>query len=137
MRDHVKILGILQIVLGALGGLVALAVLAVFGLAGAAVGTAAVQQDPDAILALPIFGGIGMALFILILILSLPSIFAGVGLLQMRPWARILTIVLCALNLLNVPIGTAIGIYGLWVMLNKETEQMFRGVASTGPTAGI
>jgi hypothetical protein len=48
-----------------------------------------------------------------------------VGLLKFQPWARVLTIVLCAINLLNVPFGTALGIYGLWVLLNSETEQLF------------
>jgi len=36
-----------------------------------------------------------------------------------------LTIVLSALDLLHVPFGTILGIYGLWVMLKPETEQLF------------
>jgi hypothetical protein len=34
-------------------------------------------------------------------------------------------IVLSALDLFNIPLGTALGIYGFWVLLNKETEQLF------------
>jgi hypothetical protein len=58
-------------------------------------------------------------------LLSLPGLIAGVGLLNLRPWARTLAIVLSALNLLHVPFGTALGIYGLWVLLQEETERIF------------
>ncbi len=76
-------------------------------------------------LAAPLLGFIGGVLFFLIAVLAVPGIIAGVGLLKYRPWARILTIVLSALQLFSVPIGTAVGIYGLWTMLNNETEQLF------------
>jgi hypothetical protein len=58
--------------------------------------------------------------------LSLPGLIIGIGLMQFRPWARIAGIVLSALDLVSVPpFGTALGIYGLWVLLNNETERMF------------
>jgi hypothetical protein len=37
-----------------------------------------------------------------------------------------LTIVLSAIELLHVPFGTALGIYGLWVLLSPPTEELFR-----------
>ena len=36
-------------------------------------------------------------------------------------------IVVAVLNLIHVPFGTAVGIYGLWVLFNKETEQLLSG----------
>ena len=122
MATHVKVLGIIYIVMGALGVLGALAVLLLFGgLAGIAGGVA----DPDARVAIPILGGLGGFLFLLVLVLSLPAVIAGVGLLQFKPWGRILGIIMSAISLVNVPIGTAIGIYGLWALLNRETELLF------------
>ena len=59
------------------------------------------------------------------MLLSLPGIIAGIGLLKFRPWARILTIVLSALNLMNIPFGTILGVYGLWVMLSDEGSRLF------------
>jgi len=118
---HVKVLAWLYIIFGALGtltGLGLMAVLSFIGIAGAA-------SDPDAWLALPILGITGAALGVFILILSLPGIIAGVGLLKYRPWARILTIVLSALNLMNIPFGTILGIYGLWVMLSDDGSRLF------------
>jgi hypothetical protein len=126
MATHVKVLGILYIVLGALGVLGALVVLLVFGGVAGIVGGVG---DPDARIAVPILGGLGGFLFLLVLVMSLPAVIAGVGLLQFRPWGRILGIVMSAISLLNVPIGTAIGIYGLWALLNRETEALFARAA--------
>jgi hypothetical protein len=38
-------------------------------------------------------------------------------------------IVLSALGLMSIPVGTALGIYGLWVLLNEETARMFSSPA--------
>jgi len=50
---------------------------------------------------------------------------AGYGLLKYKSWARILAIILAILNLVLFPIGTLIGVYTLWVMLNGETKALF------------
>jgi hypothetical protein len=121
MDTHVKVLAWLYIIFGILGTLLGLgfmALLSFIGIAGAA-------SDPDAWMALPILGITGAALGVFLLIVSLPGIIAGAGLLKYRPWARILTIVLSALNLMNFPIGTVLGIYGLWVMLSDEGSRLF------------
>jgi hypothetical protein len=64
-----------------------------------------------------------------VLLISLPGLIAGVGLLQFKPWARILAIIISALDLFGFPFHTALGIYGLWVLLNRETEQLFASTA--------
>jgi hypothetical protein len=121
MDTHVKVLAWLYIVFGVLGtlfGLGMMALLGIIGLAGAA-------SDPDAWMAVPILGLTGVALGVFILMLSLPGIIAGAGLLKFRPWARILTIVISALNLVNFPFGTILGVYGLWVMLSNDGARLF------------
>jgi hypothetical protein len=123
MLTHVKILAVLNIVLGVLGILIGFFVLLLMGGLGAIAGLAG--HSHDAILALPILGGIGVFIFGLIAIISIPGVIAGIGLLKFRPWSRILTIVLSAFHLLNVPFGTAIGIYGLWVLLSDEGQRLF------------
>jgi hypothetical protein len=123
MLTHVKILAVLNIVLGVLGILAGLFVLLIMGGLGAIAGFAG--HSRDSILALPILGGIGVFIFGLITIFSIPGIIAGIGLLKLRPWSRILTIVLSAFHLLNVPFGTAIGIYGLWILLSDEGQRLF------------
>lgn len=134
MTDHVRILGILFIVGGAFGLLVAGLFVVIFGLGALGIAGAAMQENREAILAIPIIGAIATILVGLIVVCSIPGIAAGVGLLKYQPWARILSIVLSALNLLNVPVGTALGIYGLWVLLNKDTEKLF--LSPPVPAAG-
>ena len=66
----------------------------------------------------------------LILVKAAAGFFAGWGLLQRESWARLLTIVLGFLALINIPFGTALGIYTLWVLLpagaDEEYEQQVR-----------
>ena len=125
MEQHVKVLGVLYIVLGVLGIIGALVTLLVFGGVAGFLGIAA-QEEPDARIAVPIVGAIGVGVFFFLLVISLPGIIAGYGLLQFRPWARIVTILLSALNLMNFPLGSLVGAYGLWVMLSAETEPLFK-----------
>jgi hypothetical protein len=126
VHTHIKVVAVIFIVLSALGILGAVVMMTVFGVAAGAVGA---SGDPDARIALPIIGAVGTTLVIVTLVLSIPGLIAGFGLLKLKTWARILGIVLCALHLINVPIGTIFGIYGLWVLLNKETERIFRSAA--------
>jgi hypothetical protein len=57
------------------------------------------------------------------------GIVAGWGLLERRPWARMLAIVLGCLNLVDMPFGTALGIYTLWVLLPTKSEEEYRTVS--------
>ena len=128
MELHVKILAVFHIVFGLIGLMAALAILIVFGGAAGAAGFAA-ANEPDAWLAVPILSIIGSVLMLIALTLSVPGIIGGWGLLTQRAWARILMIVLSAINLINIPFGTLLGIYGLWVLLTRETELLFREAA--------
>jgi hypothetical protein len=123
MAQHVKILGILHIIYGALGVFVGLLALLIMGGIAGMVGVT--DHSPDSALAIPILGGIGALVFIILLAISLPGIIVGFGLLHFKPWARLLTLVLSALELFSIPFGTALGIYGFWVLLKPETEQLF------------
>jgi hypothetical protein len=118
MGNHVRVVGILWIVWSSMGILAGLFVLTFFGTIGIAAGT----DDPRAF---PIIAGIGMAVFTFVAILSLPGLLAGWGLLKYRPWARILAIILSFLKLLVFPLGTALGIYSIWVLFHDKTRRLF------------
>ena len=64
---------------------------------------------------------IGESIGIFLFILALPGFICGYGLLTKKSWSRIFGIVLSCLSLLNIPFGTAIGIYGLWILFKDET----------------
>ncbi len=52
---------------------------------------------------------------IIILFFSIPSIIGGVGLLNNKSWSLTLLLVLGCFKLFSFPIGTAIGIYTIYV----------------------
>jgi len=54
------------------------------------------------------------------------GIATGWGLLQRATWARMLAIVLGCVSLVDMPFGTAIGIYSLWVLLPAASEEEYR-----------
>ena len=122
MTTHVKVLGALYLALSALSLLCALFLALAVGTAGAIVGSAA--DAHDAAVALPIIGIAGTALVAFLVIVSLPGLIAGIGLLKFRPWARVVGIIVAVLYLVHIPFGTIIGIYGLWVLLSRETESV-------------
>lgn len=64
-----------------------------------------------------------MAPFIalLTLVLSIGAVMTGYGLLTRKPWARSLAMVMSVLSLLKLPVGTALGIYTLWVMAPRSS----------------
>jgi hypothetical protein len=117
MRDHVRILAWCFIVYSAIIVLVGVGIGSIVLFGGA------ISGDREAIL---ITGAVGAGIACFLIVLSLPGMLAGIGLLKMRPWARILAIVLGVLHILSFPLGTALGIYTLWVLLNVETETLFR-----------
>ncbi len=83
-------------------------------------------NDADALIAAPILMAIGTFVFFLIAVLSVPRVICGVGLLSFRPWARILGIIISAISLLDVPFGTALGGYGLWVLFADQSQPLFQ-----------
>lgn len=122
MDTHVKVLGALQIAFGAIGLMMAMLLLFVFGGAAGIVGA---SGDPHSSIAIPIIGLTGVALVTFLLVTSLPGVIVGIGLLRLRPWARIAGIVISIIGLMMIPFGTIVGIYGLWVLFSKETERLF------------
>lgn len=129
MQTHVKILGVLYLVVSAFFLLMALFLLLVVGGTAGIVGATA---DPeDAAIAIPILGFAGTALAMFLGVFSLPGLATGYGLLTFRPWARVVGVVLSAVSLINLPVGTALGAYGLWVLLSKDTEPLFEEPVAT------
>jgi hypothetical protein len=116
MRQHVTVVGILHIALGALWIMAAIIVFTVLVL------VAFLPEDVEGQVALMAVG-IGVPLFLLVL--SVPQLIGGIFLLRYRPWARYVVMIVGALGLLSIPIGTAVGLYTLWALMQEETAQLF------------
>ena len=112
--EHIRLLGILWLALSALnavGGMVLL-ILAntVF---------AHLHELPNVPPDVPsgFLHALFSALGTIVLLKAAAGFLAGWGLLQRESWARMLAIILAFLALFNIPFGTALGIYTLWVLL--------------------
>jgi len=119
MKQHVSFVGALHIAFGILGLIGALTVFIVFNFAQ---GFAEVEVEP---LAGEILSFLGGGISLLIAFFALLGIIGGIGLFSHKNWARVLVMIVSALNCLNIPIGTAKGVYSIWVLMQKETMELF------------
>jgi hypothetical protein len=53
----------------------------------------------------------------------------GFALLNRKPWGRTLAIVAAVLSLIKIPIGTALGIYTLWVLIPGQSGAEYEALA--------
>lgn len=117
MEKHVNLLAALQIGFRLLGLIVAGIIFALLHFIGDFTG----EYEPQMVLSI-----IANVMIVVVTILSLPGIIAGIGLFRKKEWARILTLILSVLDLVRFPIGTAIGVYSIWVLAQPETVELFR-----------
>lgn len=125
MGKHVTVLGSLYIAFSLVSLLVAAIVFVTL------TGGGILSRDASTFLVASTFGTIISAYFAA---MALPALIGGIGLLKYRGWARILVLVLGFLNLLNIPFGTVLGGYTIWVLLNDDVTEMFAGA---GRRAGV
>ncbi|MDX9904645.1 MAG: hypothetical protein RB288_11295 [Bacteroidales bacterium] len=126
MKKHVSVAAILQIVFGSLNVIAALAIAFAFGF---------VDQFVDDPMAIKVLGLVGTPLIVLFLMIGGAMVAGGIGLLSCKPWARILTLVMAALGLLNIPIGTLKGVYIIWALVQTETVSLFDKGCPKSPVA--
>ena len=120
VETHVRVLAILYLAFAGLSVLFGLGMLLLTGAVSGIVGTSG-----DTGFAIPFIRLGGTAAAVFCFAWAVPGFVVGAGLLKRRPWARILGIVLSALSLMHVPFGTALGVYGLWILFHRDTEQLF------------
>lgn len=57
------------------------------------------------------------------------AFFAAWGLLERQSWGRVVAIIAAVLSLWHIPLGTALGIYTLWVLMPSASESEYRNLA--------
>ncbi len=121
MRKHVELLGVLYFVWGALAAIVGVSLLALaFG--AAAIATSA---GPDRRLAAGLTAATFAGLAAVALIWGVIHVWDAVAVRHHRAVARAVGIAMAVLNLIVLPVGTALGIYALWVLTHEETRPLF------------
>ena len=130
VQEHVRLVGILWLALSAFNALAGLVLLIV---ATELIPHLAAENGPDfpANFLTTLLGVIGVA----VLVKAVAGFAAGYGLLQRETWARMLTLVLSFLALFNFPLGTALGIYSLWVLFPAESEREYEQAARAAQMA--
>jgi hypothetical protein len=114
---HVRIAAWLHIALGAIAVCVLVLLGMVFGVFGAALVGASTNSADAGILGW--IAGFGATLFLMILAFPVLEIVGGALLLKGSPAGKVITLIFSVLGLINIPIGTAIGIYSLWALLRE------------------
>lgn len=124
MEQHVRTLAHLYIFVGVFGGLAALILLISFGgFNGIMLATDRADFASGPLVQVMRFFGSGLTL--MMLVLAVPTVAVGMGLLRLRTWARSLGMVISTLQLANFPVGTAVAVYGFWVLMSQETDPLF------------
>ncbi len=122
MENHKRILGIIYIVSAFFQALIALFLNVLFAtIFSFVIG----QADPEDTAILELVGKVLEWLpAAIILFFAIPSLIAGIGLLNKASWAMVLALVLGCFKLFSFPIGTAIGVYTIWVYVedNKASK---------------
>ncbi len=126
LAGHLRLLGILWIALSAFRLLPGLALVIIFE-NGFPFPNATDVPDFVPVL-LHIIGSIMLAAGVL-------GIIIGVGLLHRQSWARMGALLLGGISLIDMPFGTALGIYTLWVLLPAESEQEYQRFVERGAAA--
>jgi hypothetical protein len=117
MKKHVTLVGSLQIGFSTLGLMAAVAVFVAL--------TFARHLTEDDEVPQIVLGFLSVSIPVLLGALSILGLVGGIGVLTYKPWARYLVIVLATLGCVNIPIGTAKGVYTIWVLIQDETVKLF------------
>ncbi|MBI1737795.1 MAG: zinc ribbon domain-containing protein [Acidobacteria bacterium] len=123
VNRHVRLLAVLWMAMGALR-LVAAASMYVLG-------HFVLVRIPIPLMPERFLGGLMAVVASFFLFKAILAFVAGWGLLEVQPWARMFTLVLGFLALLLPPVGTALGVYTLWVLLPEQSEREYRALAQT------
>jgi len=116
MEKHINVIAALHIGLSILGIIIGGIVFAILYF------VRDISGDPDAEMVLTIVANV---MIVFIVIVSIPGIIAGWGLFKRKEWARILTLILSVIDLFNIPVGTAVGVYSIWALVQPEVVAAF------------
>ena len=115
MDKHIRMLGMLNVVQGAL------ALVAVPFWLVAAGGLRGIYSSFNE----TFLGMLVAGLCIFNLLMAVPALLGGIFIQRYQEWARNILIVVSALNVLNFPLGCALGAYSLWALTTAESEPLF------------
>jgi hypothetical protein len=124
VQEHVRFIGLLWLAFSAFNTIGGVALYVVANTILVHRYTPGQESGPPAFLT-PLLSTIA----VLLLVKAALGFLAGWGLLQREQWARVLALVLGFVSLFtNIPFGTALGIYTMWVLLPADSEREYEAL---------
>ncbi len=130
-KDHNKLLGIFHLVQGGLQALGGLMVTVIYGIIGVAISSNARRPDEEFMGIL--FVVLAFVIGPLVLLFAGINLIAGYKMIKEKAGARNWGIAASILSLLSFPLGTALGVYGLWFLFGDEGKNHYLGNNNYAP----
>jgi hypothetical protein len=124
-RDHNKLLSIFYFIQSGLQLFAGIIIFVVYVILGGAMMSTSREQDQ---MMGGIFMGMGVVFGIVLLALGGFTLLTAFNVLKEKPIGRTLGIIISILVLLSFPIGTALGIYGLWFFFGEVGKNFYAGL---------
>lgn len=131
-KDHNKLLSIflfIKAALSAFGGLVVMLMYGGFGLFGMSQG-----KKEDLVFG-SIFLVVGIVVGLILLAFAFVEFMAGRKMIKEQPSGRTWGIVASIMSLINFPLGTALGVYGLWFLFGDMGKNFYLGGGMNTPSS--
>jgi hypothetical protein len=135
MEKHITLVGILNIVYESLSIIGAFVLFAIsigfkyfFGLVCRYGHNGMDDVPPEIIDIVPLILSV---IGIILLVVSIIGIIGAIGVIKRKEWGRITMLVMSFFHLIRIPLGTILGVYSIWALLNDETIRLFNPIAQT------
>ena len=125
VAGHLHLLSVFWFVMAAFWMIPTVVMFALAAAAGAAIPVNA--PAPARAFGPILFLGLG----ILFLAIGAARAITGYGLLKVLPWGRVLALIMAFLMLLDLPFGTALAVYTLWVLLPTEAGEEYQRISAS------
>jgi hypothetical protein len=127
-KEHNNLLGIFILIQGGMTIFAGILLVLIYG--GLGVALMGAGPDQEARLAGGMIFGIGLVVAVVIIAFSAFYLYTGLKIRKEEGIGRTLGIIVSILSLFSFPLGTALGIYGLWFLLGDLGKQLYLGQPS-------
>lgn len=126
MVKHVPIVAMVLGAYSAFQVFVAVSIGLLFMLLGGGMGAAGAAGGEEELLIIGVtYGFAGGVVAVFAAVMAIPGFAAAFGIYQQKSWGRILGFIVAALACTSFPIGTLIGVYCIFVLLDRDVAATF------------
>lgn len=124
-KEHNRLLSIFFFIQGGLQVFIGVIMFFIYGGIGTAMLAGARRNEEQAVGG--IFIAVAFVIGLFVLVFASFSLLTGWKLFKEKSAGRIMGIIASCLCLLSFPLGTALGIYGLWFLLGEQGKHFYEG----------